>query len=107
MESVIKNIIIVGGGTAGWMTATTLLSQFPNKKITLIESPNISNIGVGESTVAGGQSGFNGIINWLNMVNIKEDFMPYTDAVHKLSIAFEDFYYKNSGRFHLTFLVKF
>jgi len=107
MESVINNIIIVGGGTAGWMTAATLLSQFPNKKITLIEAPNISNIGVGESTVAGGQSGFNGIINWLNMVNIKEDFMRHTDAIHKLSIAFEDFYYKDSGRFHYPFGVPY
>ena len=51
----INNITIVGGGTAGWMTATTLLSQFPNKKVTLVESPNISTIGVGESTVAAGQ----------------------------------------------------
>ena len=107
MERIIKNIIIVGGGTAGWMTATTLLSQFPDKKITLVESPNISNIGVGESTVAGGQSGFNGIINWLNMVNIKEDFMPHTDAIHKLSIGFEDFYYKGSGRFHFPFGVPY
>ena len=30
-------IIIVGGGSAGWMTATTLIRLFPNKKITLIE----------------------------------------------------------------------
>ena len=100
---IIKNIIIVGGGSAGWMTATTLLNQFPDKKITLVESPNIPNIGVGESTVAGGSSGFSGIINWLNLVNIKDEFMPHTDAVHKLSISFEDFYYKDSGRFHYPF----
>jgi len=99
----IKNIIIVGGGSAGWMTATTLLSQFPDKKIILVESPNISTIGVGESTVAGGQSGFNGIVHWLRMVNIKEDFMPHTDAVHKLSVAFNNFYYKDSGSFHFPF----
>jgi hypothetical protein len=103
----IKNIVIVGGGSAGWMTATTLLSQLPNKKITLVESPNIATIGVGESTVAGGQSGFHGIINWLNMVNIKEDFMPHSDAIHKLSIAFENFYYKDSGVFHYPFGVPY
>ena len=78
----IESIIIVGGGSAGWMTAATLLSQFPNKKITLVESPNIATIGVGESTVAGGQSGFSGIISWLNMVGIKEEFMLHTDAIY-------------------------
>ena len=61
------NITIVGGGSAGWMTATTLLNQFPNKKITLVESSNISNVGVGESTIAGGQSGFSGIFDWLRL----------------------------------------
>jgi protoporphyrinogen oxidase len=42
-----KNILIVGGGSSGWMTAATLIKEFPNKKITLIESPNIPIIGVG------------------------------------------------------------
>ena len=98
------NIIIVGGGTAGWMTATTLLSEFPNKKITLVESPNISNIGVGESTVAGGQSGFQGIANWLNLVGINDlDFMPHCDSIYKLSIAFKDWYRKDSGTFQYPF----
>ena len=46
-----NNIIIVGGGSAGWMTAATLIKSFPNKKITLIESPKIETIGVGESTI--------------------------------------------------------
>jgi tryptophan halogenase len=99
-----RNITIVGGGSAGWMTATTLLNQFPDKKITLVESPNTPNIGVGESTVAGGQSGFSGIINWLKMVDIKDyDFMPHCDAIYKLSIAFKDWYRKDSGTFHFPF----
>ena len=38
-------ILIVGGGSAGWMTAATLESQFPNHKISLIESKNISTVG--------------------------------------------------------------
>jgi tryptophan halogenase len=100
----INNVTIVGGGSAGWMTATTLLNQFPDKKITLIESPNISNIGVGESTVAGGQSGFSGIGEWLRLVDINDfDFMPHCDAIFKLSIAFENWYRKDSGTFHYPF----
>jgi len=101
---IIDNITIVGGGSAGWMTATTLLSEFPDKKITLVESPNISNIGVGESTVAGNQSGFTGIRNWLDLVGIHHfDFMSQTDAIFKLSIAFENWYRKDSGTFHYPF----
>ena len=92
-----KNILIVGGGSAGWMTAATLIKRFPEKNITLIESPNISTVGVGESTI--GQ-----INQWLSMLDIKdEDFMPYTDASYKLSIRFEDFYKKGDGGFHYPF----
>ena len=104
----IRNITIVGGGSAGWMTATTLLNQFPDKKITLVESPNISNVGVGESTAVGpqhsGSGSFAGIIEWFKMVGINDfDFMPQTDAVYKLSIAFENWYRKDSGTFHYPF----
>ena len=48
----VNDIKIIGGGSAGWMTAATLISQFPHKKITLIESPKIATVGVGESTIA-------------------------------------------------------
>ena len=101
---IINNITIVGGGSAGWMTATTLLNQFSDKKITLVESPNISNIGVGESTVAGGQSGWSGIGDWLRLVDINDhNFMSHCDAIYKLSIAFENWYRKDSGTFHYPF----
>ncbi len=92
-----EKIIVLGGGSAGWMTAATLISQFPNKDITVIESPNTPIIGVGESTL--------GAINdWLKLLNIKdEDFMPHTDASYKLSIRFENFYEKGDGGFHYPF----
>ena len=61
----IKNILVVGGGSAGWMTASTLIKQFPQKNISLIESPNISTIGVGESTIGG-------IRNWTNFLEIDD-----------------------------------
>ena len=63
------NIIVVGGGSAGSMTAYTLKKFFPNKNITIVESKTIQTVGVGESTLA--------LINkWLGMLGIKDtDFM--------------------------------
>ena len=46
-----NKIIIVGGGSAGWMSAATLIKAFPNRDITLIESTNTPTVGVGESTI--------------------------------------------------------
>ena len=93
----INEIVIVGGGSSGWMTAATLIRKFPDKKITLVESPDIKTIGVGESTVAG-------INNWMQMIGVHDvDFMKDCDAVYKLSIAFDNFYRKDSGRFHYPF----
>ena len=92
----VENITIVGGGSAGWMAAATLIKCFPNKNITLIESPNIPTLGVGESTI--GQ-----IRGWLKLLDIKdEDFIPHTDASLKLSIKFTDFYKKGQS-FHYPF----
>ena len=91
-----KNILIVGGGSAGWMTAATLLKAFPDKKISLIESPNIATVGVGESTIEG-------IRNWVNYIGIDEkDFIKETEGSYKLSIKFTDFYKKGES-FHYPF----
>jgi len=97
MAEKIESIVIVGGGSSGWMSAATLISQFPSKKITLVESPNYSTVGVGESTIAG-------ITRWMNLIGVKdEEFMPPTDASYKTSIRFSDFYRKGSGSFHYPF----
>src|SRR5210317_565419 len=91
-----KKIMIVGGGSAGWMTAATLIKCFPEKSITLIESPNIPTVGVGESTLGK-------IRSWTTLLGIKdEEFIPYTDASYKLSIKFTDFYKKGEA-FHYPF----
>ena len=55
MSDTVSKIVIVGGGSAGWLMAGLLASQLRGDKqapveITLIESPNVSTIGVGEGT---------------------------------------------------------
>jgi len=92
----IKDILIVGGGSAGWMTAATFIKQFPEKNISLIESPNISTVGVGESTIGG-------IRLWTNWLGIDDkQFLKFTDGSYKLSIKFTDFYKKGEA-FHYPF----
>jgi tryptophan halogenase len=44
-----QNIVIVGGGTAGWMAAIAVAGRFPEKRITVVDPKLISPIGVGES----------------------------------------------------------
>ncbi len=50
MGNSIQKIVIVGGGTAGWLSASLLASQRSDLSITLVEAPNIPTIGVGEGT---------------------------------------------------------
>ncbi len=90
------DIMIVGGGSAGWMTASTLIKEFPDKKIALIESPEIATVGVGESTIQQ-------IRSWANYLEIEDkSFLRYTDGTYKLSIQFTDFY-KKGETFHYPF----
>ena len=47
----INSILIVGGGSSGWFAASSLCKHCPEIQVTLIESPNVPTIGVGESTL--------------------------------------------------------
>lgn len=92
-----NKIVIVGGGSAGWMTAATLITAFPNKTIQVIESKDVPILGVGESTIGG-------IKIWTSFIGLEENnFFKETDASYKLSIKFTDFYKKDSGSFHYPF----
>ena len=92
-----QKIVIVGGGSAGWMTAAALIKSFPERDITVVCSSDDPIIGVGESTIGG-------IKVFTNYIGIDEkDFLKETNASYKLSICFTDFYKKDSGSFHYPF----
>ncbi len=84
-----RNILIVGGGTAGWLTAAYLAKFFdlpdnPHLAITLVESPEIGIIGVGEGT-------FPTIRSTLKFLGVDEShFMRETSATFKQGIRFTD-----------------
>lgn len=87
-------IVIIGGGTAGWISALMISKVFENiHDVTLVESSQIGSIGVGE-----GSTGFlRGIVNneiW-NLGSNPYDFMKFTKATPKLGVLFKD--WKNLG----------
>ena len=50
MSNSVQHIVIVGGGTAGWLSACLLAAKLPGRRVTLVEAPDIPTIGVGEGT---------------------------------------------------------
>jgi glycine/D-amino acid oxidase-like deaminating enzyme len=50
MSKPIEHVVVVGGGSAGWLTAGILAAEHPRLTVTLVESPGVPPIGVGEGT---------------------------------------------------------
>lgn len=89
------HIVILGGGSAGWMTAAALSKVLDRQhyKITLIESKVIGTVSVGEATIPG-------IREFNQLLEINEDeFLKATHGSFKLAIAFEN--WQNIGDFYL------
>jgi flavin-dependent dehydrogenase len=95
----LRRIVIVGGGTAGWMTAAPLaqrLARHPARpcEVILVESPDIGTIGVGEATLP--------TIRFYNRALGLDgaDFVRKTKASFKLGIEFKDWGHVGNRFFH-------
>ncbi|WP_242886359.1 tryptophan halogenase family protein [Actinomadura litoris] len=84
LDNRIKKIVILGGGTAGWMAASYLGKALQGTvDITVLEAPSIPRIGVGEATVPNLQRAF------FDYLGIPEDeWMRECDAAFKIAVKF-------------------
>lgn len=81
----VHDVVIVGGGTAGWMTASYLTAAFGDRvAVTVVESAQINTIGVGEAT-------FSDIRHFFEFLGLAErDWMPACNATYKLAVRFQN-----------------
>jgi tryptophan halogenase len=92
----IRNIVIVGGGTAGWMTAASFAKHLEklNCNIRLIESEQIGTVGVGEATIPP-------IIDFIRLLGINEnEIVREVKGTFKLGIAYSDWTRPGDFFFH-------
>jgi tryptophan halogenase len=89
-----NNIVILGGGTAGWLTALFANNVFPEKNITLIQSKEVGTIGVGEATTPH-------LPGFLRRLNINPmDVIKHTNGSIKNGISFDNWNGDNKKYFH-------
>ncbi len=100
MSKILKSVVVVGGGTAGWLVAGRIAAQYQSKagrdvRVTLVESPKIGIVGVGEGT-------WPTMRNTLMKIGVSEtDFFRECHASFKQGAKFaqwvsgekDDFYY--------------
>lgn len=96
MQSPLKKIIVLGGGSAGWMTAAALGKILRNHpcKIQLIESDDIKTVGVGEATIPQ-------ILLFNDLIGLDEDnFLKRTQGTFKLGIKFKNWRKADHSYYH-------
>jgi tryptophan halogenase len=88
-------VVVAGGGTAGWLTAYSLITRLGKLlDITLVESDQIGTVGVGEATIPTVRA-FHGLVGI-----DEQEFMSATQATFKLGIMFDNWGQQGDNYFH-------
>lgn len=91
----IRKVVIVGGGSSGWMSAAALANALCGQcEITLIESDEIGTVGVGEATIPPIK-----LFNQQLGIN-EQEFLQATQGTLKLGIEFINWYKQGESYFH-------
>lgn len=104
MSTAVRKIVIVGGGTAGWLTAAVIASHHNKSskmgiQVTLVESSDIPTVGVGEGT-------WPTMKNTMQQIGIKEsDLFKYCHAAFKQGGKFVDWVHGNGDFYYHPFTV--
>ena len=92
----LERLVIVGGGTAGWMAAV-YLNRYLRRlkaKVVLVESPTLGTIGVGEATIPT-------LVHFVRLMNLDEnELMRRTSASYKLGIRFDGWHRPDTTYWH-------
>lgn len=97
----VKTVTIIGGGSSGWMAAASLAKLCPHIELTVVESPDIKTVGVGESTLGH-------ITKFLDLLGLTdEDWMAECNATYKNSIRFTNFRENDGSSFQYPFSLGF
>lgn len=98
MKTAIKSILVVGGGSSGWMAAAAFYHRLGKDcKISLLESNTIPTVGVGESTIIGFK-------RFVKLIGLEDkEWMKECNATYKNSIRFTNFKSNDGTSFHYPF----
>ena len=94
MDTMGKKIFILGGGTAGWLTALYITKTFPQHEITVMESKSIGILGAGEGSTPP-------LVEFLKMLGVDiDELLERTKGTIKQGISFENWNGDGKKYFH-------